>query len=42
MAKPEKNALNTMDFEPVTSQSVRLLFQLPVQESAGVYEFEVK
>ncbi|GAB6119834.1 glycoside hydrolase family 127 protein [Dysgonomonas termitidis] len=41
-AKPEKNALNTMDFEPVTSQSVRLLFQLPVQESAGVYEFEVK
>lgn len=41
-AKPEKDALNAMEFEPVTSQSVRLLFQLPVQESAGVYEFEVK
>ncbi len=41
-AKSEKDVLNKIEFEPVTSQSVRLQFQLPVEESTGVYEFEVK
>lgn len=41
-AKSEKDVLNKIEFEPVTSQSVRLQFQLPVEESTGVYEFDVK
>lgn len=41
-AKPEKNVLNKIEFQPVTSKSVRLKFQLPEKESTGIYEFEVK
>lgn len=39
---PEKDVVNKISFKPVTSQNVRLVFQLPEKESTGVYEFEVK
>jgi len=38
----KKDALNTISFEPVTSQQVRLVFQLPEKESCAIYEFDVK
>lgn len=41
-SKPKKDILNQIEFEPTTSKSVRLQFQLPVNESIGLYEFEVK
>lgn len=40
--KPVKDELNKIEFEPVTSSQVRLVFHLPKNESTGVYEFEVK
>lgn len=38
----KKDELNSIDFVPVTSHFVRLHFVLPVEESVGIYEFEVK
>jgi len=38
----KKDSLNTISFESVTAKNIRLVFQLPVQESSAVYEFEVK
>jgi len=38
----KKDILNTISFEPVTTQNVRLIFQLPERESCAIYEFEVK
>lgn len=40
--KPEKDAINNIEFEPVSSRQVRLIFQLTEKESTGIYEFEVK
>lgn len=37
-----KDALNKIEFEPVKTKSVRLVFQSPEKESVAVYEFEVK
>jgi hypothetical protein len=37
----KKDVLNTISFEPVSTQHVRLVFQLPVQESCAAYEFDV-
>lgn len=41
-AKPEKDVANKIEFEPITTKSVRLHFVLPEKESTGIYEFEVK
>ncbi|OPZ98809.1 MAG: Non-reducing end beta-L-arabinofuranosidase [Bacteroidetes bacterium ADurb.Bin416] len=38
----KKDVLNTVTFEPVKAQDVRLLFQMPERESCALYEFEVK
>lgn len=37
----KKDTLNTVTFEPVKTQHVRLLFQLPESESCALYEFDV-
>lgn len=39
---PKKDVLNTVTFEPVKAQDVRLLFQMPERESCALYEFDVK
>jgi len=38
----KKDVLNTVSFEPVKAQDVRLVFQMPERESCALYEFEVK
>lgn len=38
----EIDAKNSVLFEPVTTQAVRLVTQLPEKESIGIYEFELK
>lgn len=40
--KSEKDVKNQIEFEPVSAKFVRLSVQLPVKESIGIYEFEVK
>lgn len=37
-----KDIENKIEFESVTTRSVRIVFQLPEKESVGVYEFAVK
>lgn len=39
--KPLKDAYNQITFEPVTTQNIRVLFQLEEKYSAGIYEFSV-
>lgn len=39
--KPWKDGYNLIRFEPVTSQNIRVLFQLEEKYSAGIYEFSV-
>jgi len=39
--KPLKDVYNQIKFEPVTSQNIRVLFQLEEKNSAGIYEFSV-
>ncbi|MDR1864737.1 MAG: glycoside hydrolase family 127 protein [Bacteroidales bacterium] len=39
--KPEKDAPNTITFQPVITSAVRLLFLMPEDKSSAVYEFEV-
>lgn len=38
----QKDIKNEIEFEPVTTKTVRLCVQLPEKESTGIYEFEVK
>lgn len=40
--KSEKDILNTIDFEPVITKEVRVLFHSTEKESVAIYEFEVK
>lgn len=38
----QKDAVDKIEFTPIHTQQVRLLFQLNQNESAGIYEFEIK
>jgi len=37
-----KDAINTIQFEPVSAKQVRLVFQMPVKESCAFYEWDVR
>ena len=41
IATPKKDEINTINFEPVTTRNVRLLFRMPEKDSSAIYEFEI-
>jgi DUF1680 family protein len=38
----ERDSVNKVEFEPITTKQVRLKFQMEKDKSVGIYEFEVK
>lgn len=40
--KSVKDEVNFVEFAPVATQEVRLVFQMPEKDSSAIYEFEVK
>lgn len=38
----ERDIVNKVEFEPVRTKQVRLLFQMEKDQSVGIYEFEIK